>query len=361
MKILVYFNSMTPAGGIERVISQHISFLVEGGHQVILLTKDNGFSFYKLPSTVEFDSLEVRMNLDMNSRFKRIFQVLNVFCKSIFKLKRKISYHNPEIIYIATPLNLLEVYCTQFHCKNILVTEHSSFLAYNKIYQNIAKKLYKKLKLLIVPTTLDSQYYNALGINNHYLPNPLPFYNETSSKLNNKLILNVGRFTNDKRHELLINLWSKTKGKDLGWKLKIIGKGENEFKIVELIKNLNLKESVILAPPTKEIETEYLNASVFVLTSIAEGFGLVLAEAMACGVPCISVDCPSGPKDIITNGKTGFLIGEGRFQDFIDNLDLLMENEELRKQMGKQAKTEIIRFEASIISKNFNKLITAHF
>ncbi|MDD5151451.1 MAG: glycosyltransferase [Flavobacterium sp.] len=361
MKIIVYFNSMSPAGGIERVISKHIAFFEKYNHEVILLTKDRNKSFYELSQTVKVDSLDVKMNMDMNSRLKRVFQIIVVFFKSVLILRKKIKEHCPDVIYTATPFNLFEVYCSQHHCKNSLITEHSSFLAYNKIYQLIAKKLYKKVKVLTVPTTLDSTYYKSIGINNVYLPNPLPFYNEATAALNNKVVLNVGRFTNDKRHKLLINLWSQAKAKDWGWKLKIIGKGENEMKIKEQIKRLNLEQSIILSLPTTAIEQEYLNASVFVLTSIAEGFGLVLAEAMACGVPCLSFNCPSGPRDIIDNDKNGFLIEEGQHQEFINKLDLLVQDEVLRKEMGQLAKFDIKKFESQIISKKLNELVALHF
>jgi glycosyltransferase involved in cell wall biosynthesis len=361
MKIIVYFNSMAPAGGIERVISRHIAFLVKNNHEVILLTKDKESSFYELPHVVKFDSLEVKMNMDMNSRIKRMFQVMVVFFSSVRILRNKIKEHRPDIIYTATPFSLFEVYFAQFHCTNSLATEHSSFAAYNKAYQFIAKIFYKKVGLLTVPTTLDADYYKSIGIRNTYLPNPLPFYSESRASLDNKIVLNIGRLTNDKRHDLLINLWAQSKAKELGWKLKIIGTGENRSKIKEQIIRLNLEKSVVLCVPTKEIEQEYLSASVFVLTSIAEGFGLVLAEAMACGVPCVSFNCPSGPRDIIDNNENGFLIEEGKNEDFIDKLDLIISNDVLRKEMGQRAKIAIRKFESQIISKRLNELIDSKF
>jgi glycosyltransferase involved in cell wall biosynthesis len=84
-----------------------------------------------------------------------------------------------------------------------------------------------KVKVLTVPTTLDDYYKSIKQI---YLPNPLPFYSESCASLDNKIVLNIGRLTNDKRHDLLINLWAKSKAKELGWKLKIIGTGEIDLK-----------------------------------------------------------------------------------------------------------------------------------
>lgn len=361
MKIAVYFNSMAPAGGIERVISSHISFLTSGNHDIILITKDVENSFYPIPNSVIKKSLKIDMALDMDNRIKRVFQIGSKLFKTVFNL-RKLNYKlKPDIVYVAHPLCLLELYLAGIKCKKIFVTEHASVVAYNKIYRLILNLLYPKVGLLTVPTIEDSKIYSSLEIKNVYLPNPLPFYPNNQSTLQNKLVLNIGRLTNDKRHELLIKLWHKTKGRINGWKLKIIGKGENFDKINNLIDELDLRESVFLFPPTKEIEKEYESVSVFALTSVAEGFGLVLAEAMASGVPCVSFNCPSGPKDIISDKRNGYLIEEGDEQLYVDRLDELMNNEELRKKMGEQARIDIKKFDAKVISEKLNKLVIENF
>lgn len=357
---MFYFNSMAPAGGIERVISKHIKFLSKE-NEVILLTNDNEPSFYDLPQNVIHKSLNVDVSLDMNSRLKRAYQIGSSFSKIIKGIKKMKAVHKPDVFYVASPLGLLQAFVALKGGKKILVTEHSSFSAYNKFYKLVAKKLYGKVGLLTVPTSDDSKFYSSHGIKNEYLPNPLSFYPEKTSDLNNKIVLNVARLTNDKRHSLLIELWSKSIGPKNGWVLKIVGKGENEKSIRELIKYHELEDSVLLLPPTKEIIEVFNSSSIFTLTSVAEGFGLVLAEAMATGVPCVSFNCPSGPKDIIKDGKNGFLIKEGDNDDFVSKLNELIENEELRKEFGRESRIDILKFEEDKIGSKLNELLKRAF
>lgn len=361
MHIVFYISSMAPAGGIERVLSQHIAFLSKE-NLITLITDDENPSFYELPSGVQHVSLNLDTELSLNSsKVKRIAKISVTFFKNIKLLRAQITAIKPDCVYTAHPLNLLKVVCSIRKFDKIFVTEHASITGYNAVYKKIALTLYKRIKLLAVPTTLDSETYRSYGIKNEYLPNPLPFYPEKSADLNNKVALNIGRFTDDKQHVLLLELWSQSKAAENGWILKIIGKGENYDKIISKIEELNLQKSVVLNEPTKNITEEYMKASMFLFTSRAEGFGLVLAEAMACGVPCISFNCPSGPRDIINNGLDGYLINVDDNAKYVEKLNLLIIDSELRKELGRSAKKSIRKFSGEFVSDKINKLVNANF
>lgn len=128
------------------------------------------------------------------------------------------------------------------------------------------------------------------------------------------------------------------------WKLRIVGEGYAKPAIEERISLQGLEAQVELRPFTSQIQEEYLQASIYAMTSVFEGFGLVLAEAESLGVPVISYACPCGPKDIIRESEDGFLVTPGDKQTFAERLRLLIEDQELRKAMGRRAKENAQRF-----------------
>jgi glycosyltransferase involved in cell wall biosynthesis len=364
MKIVAYASSLAPAGGVERVISKHISFLAQK-NTVVLLTKDSRPSFYSLPANVIHDSLNIQFQLNLKSRIQRVFIILTGLLNTSWKLHQYLKCAKPDMIYVSSPLGLLELqlakfFAWEFSLRDICVTEHSSYSSYNFFYKWIVKVLYGRVGLLCVPTKSDYEYYLHQNIQCQYVPNPLPFHPSKFSHYGNKVVLNVGRLTDDKQHHVLIDIWSQIQGKD-GWVLKIIGAGENIEALQSQIASLDLQSSIKIFPPTKNIEDEYAAASIFALSSRAEGFGLVLLEAMACGLPCIAFDCPSGPRDIVRNAHTGFLITPGDNSSFIKNLEGLMASQSERQTLGEQAKLDAILFNGDLISTKLNDLCDAIF
>ncbi len=360
MSVMVYFNSMSAAGGIERVISHHIEF-ISRSYQVTLVTKDCLPSFFPTPVDVQRESLDVNFIMNMKARWQRIFKIIFTTFSTIVALRRVLKKIKPEIVYVASPLNLLEIFIAGVDCKNILVTEHSSFSAYNWVYKLIIASLYPRVGLLMVPTKTDNNYYISRGIHNEYVPNPLSFYPNVSSDLSSKWALCVGRLTDDKRHDLLLLIWHLSDIHKLGWRLRIVGRGECESDLHKKIHELDLNESVIIEPPTTSILEKYFASSIFLLTSKAEGFGLVLAEAMACGVPCISFDCPSGPRDIIENAHTGYLLNEGDIDGYVKALRELAINSNQRLEFGAKAKFYIKKFQIETVQDEFMRVLRKSF
>ena len=308
-KLLIYINSMNALGGIERVIS-NLSNNLKSYYKVTILVKDRPFSAYLLDDAIKIETLDIKLNMNMNSRMQRIVCVSINILKSIYKLRKYFKSNTFDYIYVALPTNAMEVYLSKKgYRKRIVASEHASYYAYNKVYKMIKNWLYPKLEAISVPTTMDTNIYLKLGYKAFYIPHMLTFNQIYFNMMESKRIINIGRLTSDKQQLKLLRIWKTVfcMQPETQWKLQIIGSGEEKNVLENYIAN-NSISNVELIPHTKHIAQYYQNAELFVFTSKMEGFGMVLLEAMSFGVPCISFDCPSGPRDIIKDNKNGYLI-----------------------------------------------------
>lgn len=101
---------------------------------------------------------------------------------------------------------------------------------------------------------------------------------------------------------------------------------------------------------------KYLESSIYAMSSRFEGFGMVLIEAMACGVPCVSFDCPYGPADVIKDGEDGFIVRYLDCKELADKICFLIENEETRKLMGRKARENIRRYSRETVMGKWTEL-----
>ena len=121
---------------------------------------------------------------------------------------------------------------------------------------------------------------------------------------------------------------------------------------------MQITSSISFHGATDNITDKYLESSIFALSSRFEGFGLVLAEAMSVGLPCVSFACPCGPRDIIKDGEDGILCENGNINAFADGICKLIENNSLRKEMSKNAITNIQRFNIDNVMTLWHELFT---
>ena len=337
---VIYMNSMLQSGGIERVVSNLCNHLSKD-YKVTILTKDVAKSFYPLNSEIKFQTLNIPANLSMKkSKLFRAFQVQKSFFVTHKRLKKKLKELSADYIYVVHVYNALEVLFAKKK-ENLIISEHGSYFGYNKIYTLLKKIAYPKAYKLIVPSTMDTAVYKKLKYPVVYIPHHKTFSvgEKIADVQNNHIVLNVGRYTDDKRQLLLLEIWNEIvrTNKNNDWKLVLVGSGENEEKLSTYIHEQKLETSVELKKPTERISEEYLKSGIFVFTSRFEGFGMVLLEAMSFGLPCISFDCPSGPRDVVQDNSNGFLIQNNNVKLFGEKLVELMDNSELRLKFQKNA------------------------
>ena len=206
-----------------------------------------------------------------------------------------------------------------------------------------------KLSQLIVLTEEEKTLWSKTD-NITVIPNPLPFYPKENSTLNNKAAIAVGRLSYEKGFDLLIQVWEIIHRKYPDWILNIYGKGEEKNNLTKLIKEKKLEKVVIINDPHPEIQSQYLKHSFSIFpTRYLDSFGMVIIEAMSCGLPVIAFDAPCGPKDIITEGINGFLVKTEDIHSMANKILTLIEFEDMRKSMGKKAKEMAEKYKAEKI------------
>ncbi|WP_041139762.1 glycosyltransferase [Beduini massiliensis] len=331
-KILIYYKSLNRLGGIERVISNWANELATD-YKITILTKDSVEIKLYFNDKITIKTLSVMREDSKNN------SLINII-KSRHALKKFLKHNDFDFIYTATIIETFEIYLTsKKYLKRVIASEHGSFFAYNKCYIMLRKLIYPHIYKVICPNKMDTEIYKQLNFNVTYIPHLITFSPISKIEKKEKIILNVGRLTNDKQQLLLLKMWNDLNLKNNlnDWKLYIIGSGELKSEIEDYVRIHKLENTVSIIEATKNIKDYYLKASIFAFSSKMEGFGMVLIEAMAYGNCCISFDCPSSPKDIIKNNYNGFLIPCFNESEYEKKLLSLIKNDQLRNRLNENA------------------------
>ncbi|MFH8985195.1 glycosyltransferase family 4 protein [Streptomyces varsoviensis] len=189
------------------------------------------------------------------------------------------------------------------------------------------------------------------------LPNVVPPPKTEPSDGDSKVIVAAGRLDAAKRFDLLVRAFSQLADEYPDWSLRIYGRGPDRARLRELIDELGLSDRAYLMGPRSPIETEWAKAAIAVSASDAESFGLTIVEAMHCGVPVISTDCPIGPREIIEDGADGVLIPVGDEAALIAAVRKLIDSPTLRRTLGAAARASVQRYAPQHIAVRFEELV----
>ena len=359
MKLLYITNGINGSGGLERVLAVKASSLANNfSYEVHILTLNNGDinPFYEFSPAINYHDIKVGGN------------PINYILSYLKGIKNVLSTINPDVISVCDdglkgmlfPMlfgKKIPVLYERHVSKQIEVrSEHLSVLDRLKssikfTLMNVGGRRFHKF---VVLTKGNAKEWNFKNL--QVLPNPLPFYNDEQSDHSNKKVIVVGKQSYQKGYDRLLNIWKLVHKKHPDWQVNIYGKLEPALGLEQLAKDAGLENVVRFLPPIKDIQSKYKEAAIYAMTSRFEGFGMVLIEAMAYGVPCISFDCPHGPADIINHETDGLLIENGNIEGFATALIRLIENKEERMQMGTLAKQQVQRFSALEIVKQWDTL-----
>lgn len=169
------------------------------------------------------------------------------------------------------------------------------------------------------------------------IPNPLTIQHDKRSTLTAKTVITAGRLVAQKNFSSLVRAWAIVHQSHPEWRLEIWGEGCLKVELQRQIDLEGLNGNVQLMGYTDDIISKFADASLFVCSSLFEGFGIVIIEAMSCGLPVVSYSCPCGPKDIISEGEDGFLIPLDNEREMAKCLCNLIEQDTIRNAMGRNA------------------------
>ncbi len=212
----------------------------------------------------------------------------------------------------------------------------------------------RRLDKFVVLSEEDRLKWTELN-NTTVIYNPLEALPQKVSDCSAKKIIAAGRFAHQKGFDLLIEVWKIVNAKHPQWTLSIYGSGSKEdFR--KTLAMYNLENSCFLYDSVTNLNEKFSECSIFAFSSRFEGFGMVITEAMSCGIPPVAFACPCGPKDIITHNKDGLLAEPENINDLADKICYLIENEDIRKEMGKMARIRAERFTIEVIANEWQRL-----
>lgn len=246
------------------------------------------------------------------------------------------KYFLPTLKIFSCPVFIREIHFEKNYRKRAALQWMDKLMASVSNVYDYGYRIKKYHKIIVL--TKEDKERNWKGWKNVVvIPNPITRSDYVFSDCGSKKAIAAGRLVPQKNFKSLIRVWSRVVELHPDWILEIWGDGVQEEMLLGMIKNLRLKEKVFLKGFTSDLLHEMETASIFLLSSEFEGFPLVLIEAMSVGLPVVSYACPTGPRDIIEDGKNGFLIQPNDEEEFANKVCRLIEDTELRVKMGKNA------------------------
>ena len=347
MKIVYCIESLANSGGTERVLTTKLNWIAENrAAEVWVVTlEETQPPFFALSDKVNRKFIAISKG-DRDGYKEALYKVL---CELKPDVTVQVAGMSDKVL---PTLKDGSAKVMEFHyTKNFLVNfvrgiHHIRFRSLHMLKMRwlqwrLAQTAKRYDKLVGLTRRDETLWRNPKNMT--YIYNPLSFRSERKSTCDQKRIIAVGSFTPAKGMDQLLHAFGQIAHKHPDWVLDIYGSGQDHGLLLQLIEKYNLAKQVTIHEPCANIADKLLESSIYAFPSRSDGFGLVITEAMECGLPTVAMDCECGPREIVTP-QTGIVVPDKDIDAFARALEALMVDEELRYRMGKAAQVEVARF-----------------
>lgn len=350
MRILFLEGDMSRRGGTERMTSVLANELCkENEVHIISLKLNNGSVFF---------SLDERINHLVLNSYSGKFGIL----KQIKDIRKFIKTEKIDwIINVDVGMGFYGILAALCTSTKVITWEHGNF--YNnwgsRWFPYYRKFAAKYSDAMVVLTEKDrNNYLSNISTKKpvYVIANPVTRQN-FSYNVESKIILSAGLLLPIKGFDKAIEIASKVLPKYPDWKWIICGDGPERERLKSLISKFKLEKQFILIGSVENMDEQYKNSAMFVMTSEMEGLPMVLLEAKSWGLPLISFDIMTGPSDIIRDGVNGYLVEINNSEEMKKKLDLLISNESLRKSFSEQSQTDLEKYDFEHVIKRWYEVL----
>lgn len=365
MRIVYNILNTWYSGGLTRVLANKANYLAEHGYEVYIITTDQMGQghFYTMSDKITFIDLGINYHIHdqegLIDKLKhvplKIYRHKQALERVLKQLKADIviSLFGKEAFFLPSikdgSRKVLEAHGSRY------TWEHSRHGVVGKFQSWLDLQLVRRFDKFVVLTDEDKPDWGDLP-NITVITNANSFESDELSPLTHKVVLAAGRYGYQKNFESLLEAWAIVHKAYPDWELRLRGEGLEALDAE--IDRLGIGSSISRAN-SKNMLPEYLNSSIFVLSSRHEGLGLVLLEAQVCGVPLVSYACKCGPSEIIAEGENGFLVPVGDYEALAERIIRLIASPELRERMGQDAKRHSKRFGEEVIMTKWRELFAS--
>lgn len=338
--ILLISSYLNVPGGYEKMVVSAANLFVQKGHRVTLLILDNTSElFYPLDGAVIVQ--QIHLHFGITSSGSKLSRKL-LFVQHLYRLRRLIKNVQPDFIISSEyQFAIAAVLCSAGKKAQIFSWEHHHFGVQirNRFWQYLFRKTYPYLDAVVALNYDECKLYEPFNKRATVIPNFINRrFHQPAKEVNAANLLTVTRLNYIKGIDLLMQTAAIVLNKMPSLVWKVIGYGEQEEQLKRFIENENLQGRLIYEPAQEyDIEAAYNDASVFVLTSRNECFPLTLLEALRSGLPCVSFDCDTGPRHIISHNKNGLLVPAENCPALAEAILFLCNNGKELSHMGEEA------------------------